>query len=139
MIRAAVIFVLLVVSAHAAVDVDRLVDALREREEWNGRDGAHGERGPWQITPAVWRLHMPGISFAEARCVAVARACAVKHVNYLAAQLEARGVAPLLFNIALAWNAGINGSTRGTAPERAYHFAVAVENIYHARSRSQLR
>lgn len=132
MIRALALSAVLVVSAHAGIDVDRFVDALRERETGAGpvRDGARGERGPWQITRAVWALHMPGKPFAQARQAAPARACALKHVRWIAAQLEARGVDASAFNLALAWNAGLEGATHGRAPERAYDYARAVEAIY---------
>jgi hypothetical protein len=132
MIRALAISALLVVTAHAGVDVDRFVDALRERETGNRpvRDGAAGERGPWQITGRVWSLQMPGKPFAQARQYGPARACAVKHVRWLAAQLQARGVHASAFNLALAWNAGLEGATRGRAPERAYEYARAVEALY---------
>lgn len=144
MIRALAISALLVVSsAHAAVDlsavasgegridINRAVDALREREGYRGRRGALGEEGPWQLMPQTWAMHMPGIAFAEARNPAQARVCAVRHVRWLAAQLEARGVDASVFNIAAAWNAGLERYLSGRAPVRAYRYAADVVGIYH--------
>lgn len=131
MIRAALIFLLVVVGCSAAnVDADRLAGALRLREGYRGRDGAAGERGPWQIKAEVWAMHMPGIPFAKAREEAPARACALKHIAWLAGRLEARGVAVTPFNLAAAWNAGLTGYTTGRAPERAYHYAADVAALY---------
>ncbi|MBA4136735.1 MAG: hypothetical protein C0518_05405 [Opitutus sp.] len=130
MIRAAVIYALLVVSASAAVDSERLVDALREREGYRGRPGALGEAGPYQIRAQTWAQHMPGVPFARAREEGPARACALKHVAWLRAQLAARGVEPSVFNLAAAWNAGLARYVSGRAPERAYRFAADVEAIY---------
>lgn len=134
MLRALTFSALLAVSAHAGVDVERLVDALRARESGNQeqvRDGDGGRSlGPWQIGRAVWSLHMPGKPHAGARNPLQARECARRHVQWLMAQLKARGVNPCAFNIALAWNAGLAGSTRGRAPLRAYEYARDVEAIY---------
>lgn len=130
MIRVVIILLVLAATLQAAVDVDRQLDAIRERENFRGRDGKHGERGPYQITRAVWALHMPGVSFAEARIEAVARICAQRHLAYLTTGLRASGVDVTPWTLALAWNAGLAGATRGTAPVRAYHYASAVEALY---------
>jgi hypothetical protein len=134
MIRALALSALLVVSAHAAVDVDRLVDALREREGYRGQRGALGEEGPWQFMPSTWAMHMPGRPLAMARDERLARACAVKHVRWLQAQLGRQGVDASAFNIAAAWNAGLTSYVRGRAPVRAYRFAADVVAIYSVRA-----
>lgn len=135
MIRAAVMSLVLAVSASAAdIDVGRFLDAVRQVEEWNGRDGRAGERGPWQITAAVWSMHMPGISFAQARQEGPARACAVKHVAWLRSRLRAQrhgvGVADNAFNLALCWNAGFSRTITGRAPLDSYDYARRVQNLY---------
>lgn len=138
MLRAAFIFCGFLVSGLSALssqlqaDPARLLIAIRTVEEWQGRDGASGERGPWQITRAVWSLHMPGISFAKARQEGPARLCALKHIAWLTRQLEARNVPATAFNLAACWNAGLTGYTTGRAPVRAYEYAGRVENLYQA-------
>lgn len=66
MISSIVIFItvaILCVSLRAAMpkprcDIDVMVEALRQTENWDGHSrGAAGERGPWQITPAVWKRY----------------------------------------------------------------------------------
>ena len=132
MIRVAVIFVTLALAAQAAVlDVPRFLSAVRQVEDWNGRDGRAGERGPWQITAAVWAMHMPGRPFAEARREGPAYACALKHATWLRARLVAAGADDNAFNMALCWNAGADGTLRGRAPDRSYDYAVRVRNLYH--------
>lgn len=134
MIRAAIISLVVVVGGYAAdLDASRLAVAIALREGYRGHDGAAGERGPWQIKAEVWTMHMPGIPFAQARQTAPARACALKHIAWLAEQLKARGVAVTPFNLAAAWNAGLTGYTTGRAPDRAYHYAADVAAIYNAK------
>ena len=37
-----------------SIDGNRLLEAIRQVENWNGRMGAAGERGVFQITPEAW-------------------------------------------------------------------------------------
>lgn len=115
-----------------ARDKARLLAAIEQVEDWRGHDGAAGERGPWQITPAVWRQHCPAWSFETARQRGRARICAERHLAWLSDGLLRKGIAPVPFMLALAWNAGLTGATNGRAPVRAYEYAVRVENIYQA-------
>lgn len=137
MIRAALIFLCVasvVPVTHAAViDHARLLDAIRQVEEWDGRDGSAGERGPWQITAAVWKKHCPAWSFDRARATRYARVCAERHLEWLAAGLRRHGIEPTPYALALAWNAGLTGATTGRAPVRAYEYARRVENLYQAK------
>lgn len=133
MIRAAVIYLVLALAGPAAVlDVPRFLSAVRQVEEWHGRDGRAGERGPWQITAAVWAMHMPGTPFAMARQEGPARACALKHVAWLRARLRAAGADDNAYNLALAWNAGLSAVLRGRAPERSYDYAGRVVALLEA-------
>jgi len=79
------------------------------------------------------------LPFALAREERYARACALKHLAWLAAKLEARGVPASPFNLAAAWNAGLARYTSGRAPERAYHYALRVELLYLTSGRLQSR
>lgn len=131
MIRSFVIFVTLALAASAAqLDVERLADAVRTREGYHGRPGALGEAGPWQIREMTWRQHMGGKPFAAARQEGPARACALKHLGWLRDQLQARGVDGSAFNVAVAWNAGLEQYLSGRAPVRAYRYAADVVRLY---------
>jgi hypothetical protein len=116
--------------ASRAADLPRLADAIRAAEGYRGAPGALGEEGPYQIRAITWRQHMPGKPLAMARQEAPARACALKHLAWLAASLEARGVPASAFNLAAAWNAGLERYLSGRAPERAYAYARRVEAIH---------
>lgn len=122
-----------VVQSTAGTDHARLADALRIAEGYRGRPGALGEEGPYQIRSITWRQHMGSKPHAMARQEAAGRACALQHLAWLAARLEARGVPATAFNLAAAWNAGLDRYTTGRAPERAYHYALRVDEIYYAR------
>jgi hypothetical protein len=121
----------LCVKSEAAVDAERLASAIRPVEDWHGRDGAAGERGPYQITRAVWSMHMPGTPFAAARQEGPGRACALKHIAWLARELKAAGWPDNAHTIALAYNAGLTAVLEARAPQSSYDYALRVENIYH--------
>jgi len=141
MLRRLSIFALFVffVAHLAALEIDAacLADALRVREGYRGRPGALGEAGPYQLREITWRQHMQSSSdiaerlpFGWAIDPRLSRICALRHIAWLAAQLEARGVPATPFNVAAAWNAGLDRYITGRAPERAYRYASDVEALY---------
>ncbi|MFA7266035.1 MAG: lytic transglycosylase domain-containing protein [Candidatus Nanopelagicales bacterium] len=77
--------------------------------------GAAGERGRFQITPAV-----------AAVCGGYGDPSAVRWERQLERELLAAGIDPLPFNVALAWNAGPGAVKRGTVPESSYDYARRV-------------
>lgn len=79
--------------------------------------GAHGERGQFQMSPAV-----------VASCGGHGEREAARHLHWLERQLAAKGVALLPFNLALAWNAGASAATSGRAPISSYEYARRVES-----------
>lgn len=113
-----------------APDLGRLADCIRSEEGYRGRPGTLGEEGPYQIRAITWQQHMRGTAFAMARQEGPARACALKHLAWLSRSLEARGVPASAFNLAAAWNAGLERYVSGRAPERAYAYARRVESLY---------
>ena len=112
-----------------ALELERLLDAIRAVEQWDGRDGAAGELGPYQIRAATWRQHMGGLPFALAREERWGRECARRHMTWLRRHLAAAGIEPNPFNLTLSYNAGLETVLRGRAPERAYRHARRVENL----------
>lgn len=77
--------------------------------------GAAGERGRFQMTPAVV-AECGGYGEREARL----------KIERLEKQLLHMGVEPLPFNLYLAWNAGPGAVQRGQVPEVTYQRAVRV-------------
>lgn len=131
MIRAAVIYLALVVAGHAAgLDDGRFLATVPVIEGWAGRDGRLGERGPFQFRRITWRQHMPGVSFTLARDPATARVCAVRHLAWLRRELRRAGIDDNAFNCALAWNAGLDRVLSGRAPLAAYDYATRFQNLY---------
>ena len=138
MIRLLAILLLLSCTAAAApargtFDEQVFLDEQRAVENFEGRDGAAGERGPYQIMEATWRQHMPGVPFSEARKEGPGRACALKHIRWLREQLAAASCSDGVFMTSLAYNAGLDRTLSGRAPVKSYQRAGRVENLYKAR------
>lgn len=83
--------------------------------------GPAGETGRWQLTPAVRADR--GAELRARGEVVTDEALAEAQVLWLQRELQRRGAAPLLFNVALAWNCGLDRTLSGQAPERSYDFA----------------
>jgi hypothetical protein len=54
---------------------------------------------------------------------------AVQHYNWLCERLVKNGLEPSVYNVALAWNAGLYATVRGRAPRRSHDYAMRVGNI----------
>jgi len=90
--------------------------------------GKLGERGSYQFRRSTWRLHTSS-SFDLAENREVANTIAKRHYAWIEAQLKANGLDPSPYNVALAWNAGVNAVIRGKAPDAAHDYASRVVNI----------
>lgn len=90
--------------------------------------GKLGERGAYQFRRSTWNLHTSS-SFDLAENREVANTVAKRHYAWIQAQLKANGLDPSPYNVALAWNAGVNAVIRGKVPNVAYDYATRVINI----------
>lgn len=86
--------------------------------------GPAGETGRWQLTEAVRRDR--GAELAARGEPVTDAALALAQVEWLQRELASHGAAPLLFNVALAWNCGLAQTLQGRAPERSFDFARRV-------------
>jgi hypothetical protein len=68
-------------------------------------------------------------SFELAENREVANTVAKRHYAWIEAQLRANGVDSSPYNVALAWNAGVNAVIRGAAPAVAHDYATRVINV----------
>jgi hypothetical protein len=68
-------------------------------------------------------------SFDLAENREVANTVAKRHYAWIEAQLKANGIESSPYNVALAWNAGVNAVIRGKMPDVAYDYATRVLNI----------
>lgn len=59
----------------------------------------------------------------------VADEIAVKHYEWIKRTLEQRGVEANVFNIAMAWNCGVEAVLSGRAPVVSYNYAERVTNL----------
>ena len=90
--------------------------------------GRYGELGPYQFRPATWRMHTDK-PFNLAVQRTTADEVAVKHYEWIKRTLERRGVEASVFNIAMAWNCGVEAVLGGRAPTVSYNYAERVSNL----------
>ena len=90
--------------------------------------GRFGELGPYQFRSSTWRMHTSK-PFSLANQRAVADEVAVKHYEWIKRTLERAGVEASAFNIAMAWNCGVDAVLSGRAPSVSYHYAERVTNL----------
>ncbi len=92
------------------------------------RMGRFGELGPYQFRPATWRMHTKK-SFQLANQREAADEVAIKHYEWIKRTLEKAGVDANSFNIAMAWNSGVDNVVNGRAPSVSYDYAERVTNL----------
>lgn len=90
--------------------------------------GRFGELGPYQFRPGTWRMHSEK-PFRLAIQRAVADEVAVKHYEWIKRTLERAGAEASVFNIAMAWNCGVEAVLSGRAPSVSYNYARRVSNL----------
>lgn len=90
--------------------------------------GRFGELGPYQFRPGTWRMHTDK-PFRQATQREVADEVAVKHYEWIKRAFKKAGVEPNVFNIAMAWNCGVEAVLSGRAPSVSYHYAERVSNL----------
>lgn len=90
--------------------------------------GRYGELGAHQFRASTWEMHTRR-PFAEAVNRENSDAIALLHYEWLKTTLTRAGVSPTTYNIALAWNAGVNAVIRGRAPLRSRDYAARVNNL----------
>ncbi|HWA28095.1 MAG TPA: hypothetical protein VG734_20760 [Lacunisphaera sp.] len=110
--------------------ITAFVIALAQVETPHGvpvQPGPAGETGRWQLTAAVRRDR--GAEIVARKEEVTDEAIATAHVLWLQDQLLRNGRAPILFNVALAWNCGLEQTLRGQAPVRSFDFARRVLTV----------
>ncbi len=100
--------------------------------------GLFGELGPYQFRRDTWRMHTR-VPFSQAVDRVQADAVAVKHYEWIKRGFAEAGIDPSPFNIALAWNCGLNAVVSGRVPTATYRYAEQVSNLVETlRQRSRL-
>lgn len=90
--------------------------------------GRFGELGPYQFRPGTWRMHS-NKPFSLATQRAAADEVAVKHYEWIKRTLERAGAEANVFNIAMAWNCGVDAVLSGRAPTASYNYAERVSTL----------
>lgn len=90
--------------------------------------GRYGELGPYQFRSATWRMHTSR-PFSQAVERSAADEVAVKHYEWIKRTLARGGVEANPFNIAMAWNCGVEAILTGRIPAMSYNYATRVNNL----------
>ncbi len=94
----------------------------------HARIGRHGELGPYQFRPTTWRMHTKR-PFRQAVERLAADEVAVKHYEWIKRTFAKAGVDATPFNIAMAWNSGVDNVLKGRVPSVSYDYATRVTNL----------
>jgi hypothetical protein len=92
------------------------------------RLGAHGELGPYQFRQATWRMYSRR-PFYEAINRQYSDEVAIKHYEWLKEGLAHAGIEATPYNIAMAWNAGLDAVIGHHVPSASHGYAEQVSNI----------
>jgi hypothetical protein len=133
MVRVAPVFLALsLVLATQARASERwaTLEAIHQLENPHNSEapGAMGELGPYQFREETWKAYT-STPFSRALDRRVSDVVAVKHYNWLKAQLERRGFEATPYRIALAWNGGIGAALGGNPPAAAADYAARAANL----------
>lgn len=102
------------------------------------RMGRFGELGPYQFRAGTWRMHTKK-SFQLANQREAADEVAIKHYDWIKRNLEQAGLDTSPFNIAMAWNTGVNNVVNGRVPGVTYNYAQRVTNLVQTFKRTESR
>ena len=100
------------------------------------RPGPFGELGAYQFRETTWRIHTKA-PFAQALNRQTSDQVAILHYDWLKRGLEQARLPVTSYNIALAWNGGLNAVLRGHAPTVAHDYAsraVSLADVFENRA-----
>jgi hypothetical protein len=101
------------------------------------RLGAHGELGPYQFRQSTWRMYSRR-PFYEAINRQYSDEVAVKHYEWLKEGLVHAGLEATPYNIAMAWNAGLDAVVGHHVPSASRAYAEQVNNLVEEVKRNEL-
>ncbi|MSU49266.1 MAG: hypothetical protein EXS37_09310 [Opitutus sp.] len=115
------------------------LEAIHELENPRNltRPGPRGELGAYQFRVSTWRMHTSA-PFSQALDRRTSDIIAVQHYEWLKTRLEAARMTPTPYNIALAWNGGLNAAVTGRSPRVAHQYAQRASNLAANFDRPQL-
>lgn len=92
------------------------------------RPGTRGELGAYQFRETTWRMHSSQ-PFARALDRAQSDRVAVQHYEWLKKGLERAGLPVTPYNIALAWNGGLEAVVLGRVVAASHDYARRAETL----------
>ena len=101
------------------------------------RLGSHGELGPYQFRQSTWRIYSRR-PFYDAINRQYSDEVAIKHYEWLKVGLENSGREATPYNIAMAWNAGLDAVISNRIPSASRAYAEQVQNLVEAVKRNEL-
>lgn len=125
------LFIVGTLSVAGRANTDAVLRGIRiveTQDQLHPPRGKLGERGPYQFRRDTWRMHTSS-SFALAENREVANTVARRHYAWIESRLASSGVEPSPYNIALAWNAGVNAVIRHAVPAVSRDYAERVLNL----------
>ena len=131
----------LCVTAKGGVDQDVFLRALSEIETGgdHARIGHHGERSAFQMKRMVWKKYTSR-PFVEATTnPELARDIALRHMYFLAVELEKMHKPVTAYNLAVAWNGGLGIVARRTPPRDTRDYARRLDNLYREYDRPRMK
>jgi hypothetical protein len=102
------------------------------------RPGPCGELGAYQFRATTWRAYTDE-PFTRALDRQLSDEVARRHFEWLRQRLEAAHVPVTSYNIALAWNGGVQAAISGRAPRAARWYAERAANLAADFARSTAR
>jgi hypothetical protein len=99
--------------------------------------GPHGELGAYQFRRTTWAMHTTK-AFSQALVREQSDMVAVKHYEWIREGLVRNGFEATPYNIALAWNGGLDATVKGHAPRSSKAYAARVTNIVEELKKNQM-
>ena len=94
----------------------------------SSKPGKFGELGAYQFRWETWRKYTSR-PFTDALDRAKSDEIAVQHYEWIKAGLARNGIEPSVYNIAMAWNAGMTAVINGRVPAVSRNYAERVNNL----------
>jgi len=106
------------------------LEAIHQLENPNDtpQPGRCGELGAYQFREQTWKMHTVA-PFSRALDRRSSDAVAVKHYEWIKAELVRRGIEVRPYTVALAWNGGLGAAVQADPPASAVDYATRVANL----------
>jgi len=99
--------------------------------------GQCGELGPYQFREDTWKMYTRA-PFSRALDRHSSDAVAIRHYDWIKAELVRRGVEPSPYRVALAWNGGIGAAVDKHPPAAAVDYASRAANLAAEMERNEM-